>query len=264
MDLDEAVKHAKRYESYTHCTKVNTDNEQGHYNKDGGRVRAVSNGKGEPKVNSVASVGPSLAEYQAVLNELRAFRESRQSAPMVMPPAIGQSLMQVAQGPWQAPMYPPHGSYPGHIPNTPVNNQQTHDQVNWHAQNYYNNNKNYNNNGAVGGASGTRGGVCFSCKQPGHWKSACPNRRGTVQTVDHAFASRTRLDTNGLLARELNSQVSRQLYIELEIHGVRHSCLLDSGCDQTVAPIGMVKGLRLNSTAKKLYVANGTRIPIKG
>jgi len=157
-DLDEAVKHAKRYESYTHCTKVNTDNEQGHYNKDGGRVRAVSNGKGEPKVNSVASVGPSLAEYQAVLNELRAFRESRQSAPMVMPPAIGQSLMQVAQGPWQAPMYPPHGSYPGHIPNTPVNNQQTNDQVNWHAQNYYNNNNNYNNNGALRGASGSRGG----------------------------------------------------------------------------------------------------------
>jgi len=58
--------------------------------------------------------------------------------------------------------------------------------------------------------------------------------------------------------------ISRPSYLEVELKGINHMCLLDSGCEQTVVPAKLVKGLRLRSTPKQLYAANGTKIPVKG
>jgi len=100
-DLDDAVKHAKRFKSYSFCNKVTSDGKQAHYNNDGVRVRAVfpSNRNGgkaftnvitPPNANDVVNAGHSEAEYQALPNELWAFRASQQSAPSMLPPNVNQ------------------------------------------------------------------------------------------------------------------------------------------------------------------------------
>jgi len=50
----------------------------------------------------------------------------------------------------------------------------------------------------------------------------------------------------------------------MELSGAHISCILDTGCEQSIAPLSVVKGMELRATGKRMYAANSTPILISG
>ena len=53
-------------------------------------------------------------------------------------------------------------------------------------------------------------------------------------------------------------------YLEVEISGNKHMCLLDSGSDLTLIPASLVHGRRFSRTTQKLFAAGGHKLPLLG
>jgi len=107
----------------------------------------------------------------------------------------------------------------------------------------------------------TPSNICHRCKQPGHWVKDCPLLNPNLPSAVLASAS-LRIPACGVKGSE--NHIIRRSYIDLTINGVSYSCLLDTGCDQTVVPEKFTRGMRLESSNKKLFAVNGTKIPVKG
>jgi len=55
-----------------------------------------------------------------------------------------------------------------------------------------------------------------------------------------------------------------KVYIRVRFNGTPRSCLLDTGSEASLIPVGMVKGCRILPTNQKISAANGTDIPLLG
>ena len=88
--------------------------------------------------------------------------------------------------------------------------------------------------------------VCYACGQAGHIRRNCTNRLNEEENADNA--SRLQLIINR----------SSEKYIRAFIRGKPVTCLLDTGCEQSVVSSRLVHGLYFVKNKTTLLAANGT------
>ena len=112
---------------------------------------------------------------------------------------------------------------------------------------------------------------CYGCGQAGHIKRYCPqnqNRgppvpRPTFVAPPQGFAPAG--PERMMSARGVGSRRMRRLnYLSLVFEGKPHNFLLDTGCDITILPAFMTKGMRISPTTETVTAAKGTPIILKG
>ena len=106
--------------------------------------------------------------------------------------------------------------------------------------------------------------LCFRCKQPGHFRSECPvpGRPGTKGGYQNSGAKP--LQRRRWNAKAIEEPIVSHSYLQVEVDGVKHAALLDSGCDITVVPVEVAGGRPLVKTRKRLYGVGGTPVPVLG
>ena len=87
----------------------------------------------------------------------------------------------------------------------------------------------------------------------------CPKRQGGNTTGGDG--SRRDVHANGAKSGDPDRIPA---YLQLWHGGERWSCLLDSGCERSVVPYRMVRGINLQESTENLCTANGTKIAILG
>ena len=120
---------------------------------------------------------------------------------------------------------------------------------------------------------------CFGCGSYGHVRKDCvsnprpsplmetkggqiyngqnyANPDGTPRGNDQTFVKCQEVGADGLR--------KNKSYLEIEIGGNKHMCLLDSGSDVTIVPMSIVHGRRLTRTTQKLFAAGGHKLPLSG
>ena len=55
-----------------------------------------------------------------------------------------------------------------------------------------------------------------------------------------------------------------ETFIEIDIAGYKHKCLLDTGCDYSLIPCHLVPSAKLDPVDLDIYAANGAPIDILG
>ena len=94
---------------------------------------------------------------------------------------------------------------------------------------------------------------CFNCGDSSHYIKDCPHPR------------RERPPGNQSYRRTRNSGLSNsndcRVYIRAKIENTLVDCLLDSGCEQTLMPLALIKrcGYTIRKTDKVVHAANNTR-----
>ena len=106
--------------------------------------------------------------------------------------------------------------------------------------------------------------LCFRCKQPGHFRSECPvpGRPGTKGGYQNSGAKP--LQRRRWNAKAIEEPIVSHSYLQVEVDGVKHAALLDSGCDITVVPVEVAGGRPLVKTRKRLYGVGGAPVPVLG
>ena len=105
--------------------------------------------------------------------------------------------------------------------------------------------------------------LCFLCKSPGHFKADCPQR--VYRNYDYGSAMvRNRNQQEEFRISMANVITERKTYLEGEIFGIKHWCLLDTGCDRTILPERVVQRQNINIARHHLYAANKTKIAVLG
>jgi len=264
VDLDEAVRHARRLESYGQCRKVNGGEEPGRNTreKDGGHVRAVVSEDSQPMAQvpavttAVVKEQVTMSDLQKIHMEINALKEASQQrafnglTPMTnMIPSGGNS-----NG-----MYYNHQQYPAGNYNGGGANEQNPSDPNWISPNYRGRDPR-----PKAARKDPSTDPCYRCRQLGHWKNQCPNPAVGGRSSETVIASRSSLQIPARSVQERKNHVVRPSYLELVLHGVPLSCLLDTGCDQSVVPERLTHGMRVNGSSKRLFAANGTNIPVRG
>ena len=65
-------------------------------------------------------------------------------------------------------------------------------------------------------------------------------------------------------SRGIDTSLTKEAYIELELGGNKYRYLLDTGSDVTLLLASIVYGLSLRPSTTELRAVNGTKIPILG
>jgi hypothetical protein len=86
---------------------------------------------------------------------------------------------------------------------------------------------------------------CRFCRQRGHWKAECPQRQRTAHGASSTLAG-------------------TRTYLDISVGGRSSTCLLDTGCEQSMLPRRYVPHAQLTPTEIKVFAANGTNIPVLG
>src|SRR5208282_1136318 len=97
-------------------------------------------------------------------------------------------------------------------------------------------------------ATGTRG--CYNCGDPSHFRRNCPSAMNSQQVQRPPRPQMSRVST---------SQKGGRVYLMLKIKGQPVQCLLDSGCDQTLIPLDVIKphkSIKMKPTTKVVIAAN--------
>jgi predicted aspartyl protease len=128
---------------------------------------------------------------------------------------------------------------------------------------------------------------CFNCHDPSHMKSNCPllqpqtfssrqpatttDRRACYQCGEfsHVIRNCPQLSNGQNSNRQLRGSSvndSCKVYISAQIEGNNVVCLLDSGCEQTIVPLKLIKkcGYPIHHTDKTVRAANGTKLDLAG
>jgi len=111
---------------------------------------------------------------------------------------------------------------------------------------------------------GNGGGAYHGWGQFDQWLPQCPNRDKSRNGDQRLTTSMCRLERPIAENVEIHRGSGRQCYLDIELSGAHISCILDSGCEQTVARLSVVKGINMKATGKRMYAVNSTPIPISG
>ena len=90
----------------------------------------------------------------------------------------------------------------------------------------------------------------------GHWAKFCPERR-TKRGVND-------LQSGDKLTNVVTGGSKLAVYVKVRVNGRAVSCLLDSGCEQSIVNSRLVSNLPLEPTQQRLFAANKTELPVKG
>ena len=96
----------------------------------------------------------------------------------------------------------------------------------------------------LGDASMKKPLVCYGCGLPGHVIKFCQSARSGANGVRRGEPSET--------------------YIDINVCGTRYHCLLDTGCERSLAPRKLVPTATLRPTGLQVYAPNGKPIPMLG
>jgi len=104
---------------------------------------------------------------------------------------------------------------------------------------------------------------CYYCKQGGHVKRDCLERRASEWIdADKLFDDDSYdIRANGI---QQEDELKSRSYLRMRINNHWVSCLLDSGCDLTILPARLVRQNQIEKTHRKVRAANDTDIPILG
>ena len=94
---------------------------------------------------------------------------------------------------------------------------------------------------------------CYNCGSLDHWKRDCPIPRKTASTPPGAYSK-------GANAGQSHGQV----YLTMVIGSQSTPCLIDTGCELSLAPLKLVNDVQLTATDQRVYAANGSDIRIRG
>ena len=105
--------------------------------------------------------------------------------------------------------------------------------------------------------------TCFGCGQIGHIRRFCPIKRDASKTftVEKSEPKSPPERTRGVNGSDRNS-----VYLNCRLAGKEVLGLLDNGCDRTLVPKALIKGInsRIYPTELTLTAANGTDITVLG
>jgi len=125
----------------------------------------------------------------------------------------------------------------------------------------------YNPNVRRGGGRNRRGGGrtgCYVCGEAGHWQYQCP-RQAPQSAAEPAATDGPTVPVSSRGTRQTVD--GSDVYLAITIGGRSHHCLLDSGCELSLAPLKVIKAtgsLLISPTNKAVYAANGTPIRVVG
>ena len=145
-----------------------------------------------------------------------------------------------------------------------------------------------------------RGGSCFKCGDEGHWADRCPARNTAVSGRDgpaHAFTGQPRKTVlcfncrlEGHIARNCPNRTSRvsagsgdtanfarrlryndsltraenPVYLNLRFRNDSWKCLLDTGCEVSLVPSELMRGVKIRPSAERVFAVDCSSIPIVG
>ena len=110
----------------------------------------------------------------------------------------------------------------------------------------------------VNGASGRAPPQCYNCNGYGHLKRNCP--APPRQSTGNPYNNGGNRPLQNMMLKDAGSRS----YLEVEIAGNKHLCLLDSGSDVTLIPASIARGRKLTHTTQKLFAAGGRKLPLMG
>ena len=90
--------------------------------------------------------------------------------------------------------------------------------------------------------------VCYGCGRPGHVVRECPSSTSRRRAKKAQFRREDPIDP----------------YIDVDVCGTHHRCLLDTGCEKSLVPASLVPSAEVKPVDFKLYAANNTEISILG
>ena len=143
-----------------------------------------------------------------------------------------------------------HGSLPQTNPGGYVNNSQAGPAMGQ--------NQAPMNPTGVNGAGGRRPPQCYNCNGYGHIKRDCP--APPRQSTGNPYNNGGNRPLQNMMLKDAGSRS----YLEVEIAGNKHLCLLDSGSDVTLIPASIARGRKLTHTTQKLFAAGGRKLPLMG
>jgi len=102
-----------------------------------------------------------------------------------------------------------------------------------------------------------QGPKCYQCKQNGHIKRNCPMLSKPPEQSSGAQPA-----IRGIIGLD-----NADVYLAMDVGGKRVPCLLDSGCEITLVPLGTVEQMgdvEVKFSTHCIYAANGTAIQVAG
>src|SRR5664279_4570042 len=101
---------------------------------------------------------------------------------------------------------------------------------------------------------------CFLCGDMSHFKRNCPSAPNNSSTTVQGNVQQNRILTGNRYVDD------SRVYVKATIEGNSVDCLLDSGCQQTMMPLDLIKrcGYLIRPTNKVVRAANGTVMEFAG